>query len=269
MRRRERSINFEGTMKTIQRIVVGLVFFGVGTAAGMAQKIGYVATDLIRSKYEANQQAEQRLESQVAEWKEEIGQRQRDIEELELETKKNRLVWSDTERQQKEVQLEEKRRDRDKVAKARFEPGGEYDQMAESLFKGVWSKIYFAVQKVAAADGYDMVWDKSTQPLVYVNAKFDITVKVMQELGIDASDLDAKQKDVIANDPRNKKLEQPRQRRSRSAVPKADAVQPKPTDVLREDGDMWIDEQGRRTPKQDVKAVPIDSTFGKDKEIPR
>jgi Skp family chaperone for outer membrane proteins len=239
----------------------------------MAQKVGYVATDLIRSKYEANEQAEQRLEAQVNEWKAELAQAQRDIEDLELELKKNRLIWSDAERQSREKQLDEKRRERDKLARQRFEPGGEYDRISEQLFKGVWSKIYLAVQKVAAAEGYDMVWDKSTQPLVYVNAKFDLTVKVMQELGIEASDLDKKQKDAIANDPRNKKLEEPRRRRSRSALPDAKQEPDKPNEQVKtEDGNMWINPDGTRIPKQDVGPTPIDTTFRptpRETEVPR
>jgi outer membrane protein len=180
-----------------------------------AQKIGYVSTDAIRGQYESSKQAQERLDAYVDEWKQELAQRQRDIDELDLEIKKNRLIWSDQERTTKEKEIEEKRRDRDQFARLKFEPGGEHDQQAEQLFKPVWNKIYTAVQKVSAQEGYDMVWDKSTQPLVYVNAKYDITVKVMKELGIDAGDLEAKQKEAIDGDPRNKRQEEPRRRKSR------------------------------------------------------
>ena len=55
-----------------------------------AQKIGYVSTDAIRANYESNKQAEERLNALVEEWKTELAQRQRDIDELELEIRKNR-----------------------------------------------------------------------------------------------------------------------------------------------------------------------------------
>lgn len=188
----------------------------IGCVAALpAQKIGYVSTDAIRAQYESAKQAQERLDAYVDEWKQELAQRQRDIDELDLEIKKNRLIWSDQERTSKEKEIEEKRRDRDQFARIKFEPGGEHDQQAEQLFKPVWNKIYTAVQKVSAQEGYDMVWDKSTQPLVYVNAKYDITVKVMKELGIDVGDLEAKQKEAIDGDPRNKRQEEPRRRKSR------------------------------------------------------
>lgn len=183
-----------------------------------AQKIGYVSTDAVRAQYESNKQAQERLDAYVDEWKQELAQRQRDIDELDLEIKKNRLIWSDQERVAKEKEIEEKRRERDNFARMKFEPGGDHDQQAEQLFKPIWNKVYAAVQKVSAQEGYDMVWDKSTQPLVYVNAKYDITVKVMKELGIDVGDLEAKQKEAIDGDPRNKRQEEPRRRKSRRAT---------------------------------------------------
>lgn len=197
-----------------------------------AQKVGYVSSDAIASRYEANVQAQTRLNTLVDEWKAEIAQQQRDVEELELEMKKNRLIWSDTERQQKDKELEDKRKERDRFAREKLEPSGEYDKQAEQLFKSVWDKIYSAVQKVAAAEGYDMVWDKSTQPLIYVNAKFDITVKVMKELGIDAADMERKQQDIIDGDPRNKRQEEPRRRKTRRGsdpVPDTARIMDEPT----------------------------------------
>lgn len=182
---------------------------------GYAQKIGYVGTDAIRDKYEPNMQAQERLNATVEEWKIDLARRQKDIEDLELEIKKNRLIWSEAEKQFKHKDLEQKKRDRDLFTRDKFEPGGEYDKLAETLFGAVWQKIYAAIQKVAAIEGYDIVWDKSSQPLIYVNAKYDLTVKVMKELGIDADELARKQQEVVDSDPRNKAVDDPRRRKSR------------------------------------------------------
>lgn len=195
-------------------VIVACLVMGQG--ALFAQKIGYVSTEAIRSKFEPNKTAEGRLDAAVAEWKAELSTKQKNIDELELEFKKNRLIWTDQERQQQEKELDEKRRERDSYAREKFEPNGAHDKLAEELFGAIWNKIYVAVQRVAAAEGYDMVWDKTTQPLVYVNPKYDITVKVMKELGIDSEDMEKKQKEAIDSDPRNKRTQEPRRRKSRS-----------------------------------------------------
>jgi len=192
-----------------------IVVFVALSLTAAAQKIGYVSSEAVKAKYLPAMQAEERLKQAVDGWKQELEQYRRDIEDLELEMKKNRLIWSDQEREQHQRELDDRKKQRDSYARDKFEPGGEYDRMAEELYEEIWEKVHLAIQKVAAADGYDIVWDKSSQPLVYVNAKFDLTVKVMKELGIDADELERKQQDVIDADPRNQKQRETRQRRSR------------------------------------------------------
>lgn len=229
-----------------------------------AQKIGYVSTDAIREKFELNILAQQRLAAFVDEWKNELSQRQKHIDDLELEIKKNRLIWSDQERVVKEKELEDKKRERETYAREKFSPGGEHDKAAEGLFKGIWNKMYIAIQKVSATEGYDIVWDKSAQPLVYVNAKYDITVKVMKELGIDASELDRQQQNVIDSDPRSKKPDDTRKRKSRRATSSepdtTTTVAPIPTPPSQQD-----------TTKNPIvpSALPTDTIKPKEQDIPR
>jgi len=225
---------FQELAQTFPALVFGLfccvALFIISVTEASGQKIGYVSTETIKQQYEPYKQAEVRLDAMVNEWKTDLDQQQKDIDDLELEMKKNRLIWTDNERQQKEMEIADKRRKREQFATEKFAPGGEHDKQAESLFQAIWEKIYLAIQKVASDEGYDIVWDKSVDPLVYVNAKYDLTVKVMKQLGISADELEKKQQEVIDADPRNKKLEEPRRLRSRrrSTTPeteKQDTVQ--------------------------------------------
>ncbi|MBL7975826.1 MAG: OmpH family outer membrane protein, partial [Candidatus Kapabacteria bacterium] len=101
--------------------------------------------------------------------------------------------------------LRKKRAEREDFAKKKFEPGGEYDQQAAAILKPVEEKLYTVVQDVSASEGYDVVLDKTTMPIPYVNPKYDLTVKVLKKLNIPADDLEEKQKKAIEDDPRNKK----------------------------------------------------------------
>lgn len=67
-------------------------------------------------------------------------------------------------------------------------------------------------------DGYDVVWDKSTNPLVYVNPKYDITVRVLERLGTKAQDLKDQQKTAIESDSRNKESDQKRKQSRKPPV---------------------------------------------------
>lgn len=169
----------------------------------MAQKIGFVSSDQVRELFPEAKQADQRLQTIKDEWKREIKELDQQIDAKQFEIEKNRLVWTDEEKNANNVQLEQLKNERMQYAKTKYAVGGEYDQITKAITKPVEEKIYAAIQKVAAQEKYDMIWDKSIMPLSYVNFKYDITLKVLKELGVDVSALEKEQQDKIAKDPRN------------------------------------------------------------------
>lgn len=209
-------------------VLVAVGFIALGSAA-TAQKVGYMASQVIRERWQDMIQAQQRIQSMVDDWKRELSTMQQKIDELDAEVKKNRLVWSAEERQSKETELLKAKASKEEFAHKKFDPGGEYDTQATSILKNVEEKLYLASQDVAAAEGFDIIMDKSTQPIPYANPKYDLTVKVMKKLNIPAEDLEEKQKKAIEEDPKNKKdKEQPvvPRRRSRSTEQRLEEVKP-------------------------------------------
>ncbi len=211
------------TGAVVKILLLGALLVGAAVPHARAQKVGYIASDAIRSRWPEMQQAEQRIQSLVEDWKREAAQQQKAIDQLEAEIKKNRLVWSLDERQQKEAELARLKDERERFLKQKFEPGGEYDQQSQLILRPVEEKLYAAVQDVAANEGFDIVLDKSTQVIPYVNPKYDLTVKVMKKLNIAADDLEKELAKAIEEDPRNKAQQKqsppaPR-RRTRTSVP--------------------------------------------------
>ena len=170
-----------------------------------SQKIGYVSSQAIREKFPEAKQAEQRLQTMVDNWKRELDDQQKVINELDLEIKKNRLVWTEVEKAEKIATFERKKKEREEYATRKLGPNGEYDAAIALVFRGVEEKIYAAIQEVSLSDNYDIVWDKATQPLVFINPKYDLTVKVLKKLGINVDDMEKQQQEAIDKDPRNNK----------------------------------------------------------------
>lgn len=219
-----------------KNIVFGIALFCfILTAAGtetFAQKVGFISSETVRQHFLEAKQAEQRIQSMVEDWKRELDIMQQEIQALEFEIEKNRLIWSDKEKAEKDMLLTEKKQARQAFAKAKFEVDGEYDRAVKVIMGPIEEKIYASVQEVAAESGYDIVWDQSTQPMPYVNFKYDLTVKVLRKLGVDVSELEKELREKIKNDPRNKRKRSYKSRgrsRSRSRTPDADR------DVERED----------------------------------
>ncbi len=183
-----------------------------------AQRVGFISSKMVRNKFNEAKQADQRIQSIVEEWNRELDAMQKQVEDLEFEIKKNRLIWSDEERFEKEKELKQLTSDRRTYAQAKFEPGGEYDLIVKQLMTPVEIKIYAAVQKVASDEGYDLILDQSIQPIPYTNYKYDLTVKVLRELGVNVDEMEKELQKKISKDPRNKrkKSRKPGKRRRRS-----------------------------------------------------
>lgn len=209
--------------------VVGVII--VSTIDSQAQKVGFIASSVIRERWQDMIQAQQRIQSLVDDWKREAASLQKQVDDLEFEIKKNRLVWTNEERQDKENLLLKKKEERETYIKKKFEPSGEYDEQAVKIMKPVEEKLFNAVQDVSASEGYDIVLDKSTQPIPYINLKYDLTVKVLKKLNIPADDLEEQQKKAIEEDPRNKKEKESSstpKKRSRTGTPEETKPAPKP-----------------------------------------
>ncbi len=200
----------------------------MGTLNLFPQRVGFIASDVIRDKFPEAKQAEQRVRSVVEDWKRDIEDLEKRIENLKFEINKNRLIWTEEEKKQKEKELEDLNTQLLVFSRKKFEPGGEYDLIVKTIMQPVEEKIYAAVQKVAAENGFDIIWDKSTSPLAYVNYKYDLTLKVLRELGVDVSQMEKELQEKIAKDPRNQiKVETPSSTRKKQRIKKEIEEKPK------------------------------------------
>lgn len=202
----------------MNKYYVILVSLMLATTSLFAQRVAFFNSQTVREKYSDAQQAFQRVQSMTDEWKRELDAMQMKIDNLDFEIKKNRLVWTETERMAKESELLSLKKQREENARQIFEPNGKYDAAVKTIYTAVEEKIYAAVQQVAADKGFDIIWDQSIQPLAYVNYKYDLTVHILKVLGVEVADLEKELKDKIEKDPRNVETESkaPR-RRSRTS----------------------------------------------------
>ncbi len=222
------------------------LFAAIATNSSFAQKVGFMSSETIRKSFPEAKAAEQRVQSMVEEWKRELASMKQQIDNLDFEIRKNRLIWTDTERETKDKELQELIAEREKYAKSKYEPAGEYDAIVKEVMKPIEAKIFAAVQEVAASENFDIIWDQSTQPLAYVNFKYDITVKVLRKLGVDVTQLEKELDDKIKNDPRNEpakeQTDRPR-RRSRSQQVGEDEKKPETPEMNPEEQERIKREQ--------------------------
>lgn len=207
----------------LNSIVGTVLLFLFASTSVYSQKIGYFSSKGVLERLPESAQIEQQIRSTWEEWERELELKKKEIQDLEIEIRNNRLIWSDAERIEKDKELVRKKEERDAFAKIKFSPSGEVDKLPTTLYKPLIEKVYAAVQKVSNSKGFDLIFDKSTHQMAYVNPKFDITIYILEELGVDVSeDLD-KLKKAIESDPRNQRIEpkQAPQKKSRTRSSKS------------------------------------------------
>jgi outer membrane protein len=171
--------------------------FCCSLAGAQTPKVGFVNSSTVRERFPEYQTAKQRIEAMVADWKKQVDDRQTEIAILEAEMQKKRLIWTDVEVRDKESVLRRKISDKDEFVRKIFNNGGAFDTTAASILRPVETKIAAAIQDVGITEGYDYVWDKSTEPLLYANPRYDLTAKVMDKLGLFTDDIKAKLQEAI------------------------------------------------------------------------
>ena len=186
-------------------IALKLLVFLLVSAPLFSQRTGFINSEMIRNKLPDAKLAEQRCQTVVDEWKRELKSMEDKEESLQFEIRKNRLIWSDTEKQKADKELKDLQNRRLSYATEKFSPSvdSEYDRLIMQIMGPVEEKIFAAVQEVAAKEKYDIIHDQSIQPLAYVNFRYDITLKVLKLLGVDVSVEEAEQQRKIESDARN------------------------------------------------------------------
>lgn len=160
-------------------------------------KVAFVNSNTIRERFPEYQTAKQRLESLVADWKKQADDQLVQIQVLETEIQKKRLIWSESELKDREQLLQKRRLEREEFIRKTFNSGGAFDAEAANIMRPIEAKIAAAIQEVAITENYDYVWDKSTQPILYANPRYDITAKAMDKLGLFTDDIKAKLNEAI------------------------------------------------------------------------
>ena len=122
------------------------IFF-ILSSITFAQKVTYISSDFIREKFPEVKIAEEIIRSKVDYWKKELENYQTNIDNIQLDIEKNKLIWTDQEFKDNYENLSLLKEERVSFASTRFESGGEYDKLVKSVWEPIEKKIFAATSK--------------------------------------------------------------------------------------------------------------------------
>ena len=145
-------------------------------------KIGYIDSNEIMTKFEEVRQVQVSLEKEQRKLQAEMETLIQQLDSLKQEYDRQRLLMSDSRRQEKEQQLMISEQKIQKFQMDKFGPEGEIYRKQNQLLKPVLAKVDEAIQAVGKRQQYDYIMDAVGGAIVYALDSNNLTEDVIEEL---------------------------------------------------------------------------------------
>jgi outer membrane protein len=121
----------------------------------------------------------------AATWQLQIDSMQTSLDRMYREFDAEQIMLTAELKKRKEDQLFAREKELRDLQRKRFGFEGDLFRKRQELVKPVQDKVFNAIQKMAAAKGYDFVLDKSEGiTIIFADPKLDKSEEVLKELGI-------------------------------------------------------------------------------------
>ena len=161
-------------------ILIGSVLLSTFVFADV--KIGYIDSNEIMTKFEEVRQVQISLEKEQRKLQAEMENLIQQLDSLTQEYERQRLLMSDSRRQEKEQELVRSEQKIQKFQMDKFGPEGEIYRKQNQLLKPVLAKVDEAIQAVGKRQQYDYIMDAVGGAIVYALDSNNLTEDVIEEL---------------------------------------------------------------------------------------
>jgi len=161
-------------------IIIGSLILSTFVSADV--KIGYIDSNEIMTKFEEVRQVQVSLEKEQRKLQAEMENLIQQLDSLKQEYDRQRLLMSDSRRQEKEQELMRSEQKIQKFQMDKFGPEGEIYRKQNQLLKPVLAKVDEAIQAVGKRQQYDYIMDAVGGAIVYALDSNNLTEDVIEEL---------------------------------------------------------------------------------------
>ncbi|WP_282125385.1 OmpH family outer membrane protein [Marinifilum flexuosum] len=170
-------------MKRIILLIIVLIV-SLGDVSSQ-QRYGFVDTEYILNKIPDYKNAQEQLDQFSKKWQNEIESVAAEIKELHTKFRADEVFLSSEMRVKREKEIHDKEVLAQKLQQKYFGRNGELYKKRQELMKPIQDDIYEAIKEIAKSGSYGMIIDRANGPtIIYSNAKFDLSDKVLYKLGI-------------------------------------------------------------------------------------
>ena len=158
-----------------------------------AQKIGVVDTNYVLSKLSNYKDAENRLNSQVAQWQTDLQKLQAEYDRKKESFENEKVLLVGDQLKLREKEIVDMQNNIQNTIGARFGTNGEINQLRANLTKPFQDQIWNAIKTVSTKNNLGIVLDKSNNiSVIFLDKKYDYTEAVLNLLTKTAGKVDDK-----------------------------------------------------------------------------
>lgn len=164
---------------TLAILLAGVVFSS--SAFSQTLKMGFVKDDVIKQRFNAWIQAQEQWDLETKAWEEEALSKQKELEELQEEYNRQKLILSDEKKKEREAALGAKMDALDAFTRQIFGPNGTAERKHALLIKPLLESITNAIEAIAVEKNYDIIFTLQSG-LGYIKEDYDMTDEVLAYL---------------------------------------------------------------------------------------
>lgn len=161
-------------------VAVAVSFVVAPTVSAQGMKLGYVKEDRIQQEYKAWQRAQEDWNLESKAWEDEALSKQQELQEIEEEYEKQKLILSDNKKREREAAINAKKEALDAYTRQVFGPNGSAERKNQDLLRPILENIQRAIEAVAIDGNYDLIL--TLQSVAYIKEAYDVTDEVLTRL---------------------------------------------------------------------------------------
>jgi outer membrane protein len=161
-------------------LIISLIF---ATSLFAQLKIGYVDSQSIMDKLPDAKDAQQRIDTQIADWEKELKEMQKEWKDKYDDYERRKLIMGNQKKAEVEKELVTLEEKIDDFRQSKFGVNGELYKKQEEFMKPIQNQVFTAIEEVAVEKELDFVFDRSGDLIfLYAKEEYDITADVLNKL---------------------------------------------------------------------------------------
>ena len=146
-------------------------------------KIGYIDTEYILENLPEYNQIAKRLDEKAADWKKEIDDRTRKIEQKKESLNSERILLTSEMISEIEEEILFDEEELSEYQQKRFGPRGDLIIQKQQLIQPIQDQIFNAIRELAKSKNYDFIFDKSADiVMLYSDKRYDVSDQILRTI---------------------------------------------------------------------------------------